>query len=251
MQTADMDIGKAFTYAFEDPRWVQKVLIGAGLVFVAFLTSIILVGIVLWIIVLGYLVQLARNVIANEQYPLPEWDDWGGFLTEGAKALVVAIVILLPLIVLELLNVIVSVAGSVASSTSSSGGSAAGLGLGGFGLCLTCLAILLGLACNLALPVAIGRYAATRNIAATLRFNELWAMFRANIGTYLIVWLLSIVTGLIGGIGFIACGIGVFFTAFYSYLVNFHLYGQAYRKAQGTAPSYGQPQPGYPSGYPF
>ncbi|HEX5504664.1 MAG TPA: DUF4013 domain-containing protein [Thermomicrobiales bacterium] len=248
MQTADMDIGKAFTYAFEDPKWVQKVLIGAGLVFAAFLTSIILVGIVLWIIVLGYLVQLVRNVIAGEQYPLPEWNDWGGFLTEGAKALVVAIVIFLPAIVLEILNFVVGVAGSIASSSDSSG---AGAGVGAVGLCLGCLTWLVSIACALGLPVAIGRYAATRNIAATLRFNELWATFRANLGTYLIVWLLSLVTGFISGIGFIACGIGLFFTVFYASLVNYHLYGQAYRKAQGTAPSYGQPQPGYPSGYPF
>lgn len=248
MQTADMDIGKAFTYAFDDPKWVQKVLIGAGLVFVAFLTSIILVGIVLWIILLGYLVQLVRNVIANEQYPLPEWNDWGGFLTEGAKALVVAIVIFLPLIVLELFNVVLSIASGVARSSSASGTS---LGLGGAQLCLGCLIFLVSLACALGLPVAIGRFAATRSIAATLQFNELWATFRANIGTYLIVWLLSLVTGFISGIGLIACGIGLFFTVFYASLVNYHLYGQAYRKAQGMAPSYGQPQPGYPSGYPF
>ncbi|HET8631594.1 MAG TPA: DUF4013 domain-containing protein [Thermomicrobiales bacterium] len=248
MQTADMDIGKAFTYVFNDPKWVQKVLIGAGLVFVAFLTSIIVVGIVLWIILLGYLVQLVRNVIANEQYPLPEWADWGNFLSEGAKALVVTIVIFLPALILEIFNFVVGVAGSIASSSNSS---SAGAGLGAVGLCLGCLTWLVSLACALGLPVAIGRYAATRNIAMTLRFNELWATFRTNIGTYLIVWLLSLVTGFISGIGFIACGIGLFFTVFYASLVNYHLYGQAYRKAQGTAPSYGQPQPGYPSGYPF
>ena len=65
----NLDIGKAFTYVTEDPKWVSKVLIGGGLIIAGFLT---LVG---WLFTLpvvgGYLILLLRNVIAGQPQPLP------------------------------------------------------------------------------------------------------------------------------------------------------------------------------------
>ncbi len=72
-----MDIGRAFTFVGDDPKWVQKLLIGGGLFLLGYLTSIILIGIPIFLIVLGYLVQVTRNVIGGQDRPLPEWNDWG------------------------------------------------------------------------------------------------------------------------------------------------------------------------------
>ena len=67
-----MDIGKAFTFVGEDPKWVTKVLIGGGMLLFAIVLSITVIGgILVAAIVFGYLVQLTRNVIAGERTPLP------------------------------------------------------------------------------------------------------------------------------------------------------------------------------------
>ena len=74
---------------------------------------------------------------------------------------------------------------------------------------------------------------------------------RQNIGTYIVIALISSIVGsILAGIGLIACLIGVFFTAFYSSLVTYHLYGQAYRNTQGAPTGYGQP-PVYGEPRPF
>jgi hypothetical protein len=77
------------------------------------------------------------------------------------------------------------------------------------------------------------KYAVTGEFGAAFRIGELFALIKKNIGGYIVVMLLSWVAGLIGGLGEIACLIGVVFTMFYAVLVIAHLYGQYYRFAEG------------------
>src|SRR5437870_5119108 len=76
--TPQFDFAKPFTYVFDDPRWLQKILIG-GLFYLA---GVVLVG---WFFILGYVAQVTRNVIAGMTHPLPEWDDLGSFFSEGLR----------------------------------------------------------------------------------------------------------------------------------------------------------------------
>lgn len=241
-----MDIGKAFTFVADDPRWVNKVLIGGGLVFLGLLASLTLIGgVIVFAIVFGYLVGLARNVIAGQERPLPEWADWGVLLRDGCKLFVVWLVLALPFILLGLLVFIPGIALSASGDpdTAELGGVVAA---GGY-----CLTFPLSMAVNFVLPLATGRYAATRSIGESLRLGELWAVLRGNGGTYLLVFLLTFfATSLVAYLGLLACGIGLPFTVFYAYLVNHHLYGQAYRGAMGTPPGYGQPPPSSPRAFP-
>ncbi len=235
-----MDIGRAFTFVGEDPKWVQKLLIGGGLFLLGYLTSIILIGIPISLIVFGYLVQVTRNVIAGQERPLPEWNDWGGLLRDGFKWWVATLVLFLPLILIAL---VVLLPGIIVSA-SETGGSDTGALLLGLGYCLLFPLILVY---QLLTPVMTGRYATTGSIGQAVRPGSLFALLRANLGGYLIILLLTLfVTSFVSLLGFLACGIGLPFTVFYAYLVNHHLYGQAYRKAQGSLPAYGQPQQPYP-----
>jgi hypothetical protein len=54
-----------------------------------------------------------------------------------------------------------------------------------------------------------------------------------NFGDYIIVILLVWVATFIASFGTILCGIGIFFTNFWAFLVTANLYGQLARKAQG------------------
>jgi hypothetical protein len=231
----NLDIGKAFTFVSDDPKWLTKILIGGGLILGGLIT---LVG---WIftlpVVYGYAVIVTRNVIAGNPQPLPEWDNWGEKWLEGIKAWVVSLVCALPIIIVA---VLFSIPGSILNATSKSGTSGLGTLLSLVGGCLN---FFLGILVYLILPVAIGRYATTGSIGNALQFGTIFATVRQNISTYIIVALLSyFAVGLISGLGLILCFVGVFFTAFYGVLVQYHLYGQAYRITQGAQPGgYGQP----------
>ena len=243
-----MDIGKAFTFVGEDPKWVNKVLIGGALILAGFLAIFTVVGwIFVFAIVLGYLVQLTRNVIAQQQHPLPEWTDFGAMMGDGFRAIVVYLVVSLPVI---LASIIVLLPGIIVSAIDQSNG-----GSGGAGGALTalgyCLIFPLSILVYLMLPVAVARYAVTRSIGAALQFGQLFAALRANFVTYLLVMLLSYAAQFVGQFGILLCGIGLPFTMFYAFLVQYHLYGQAHLKTQGSVPGYGQPQQAYPPAFPY
>ena len=230
-----LDIGKAFTYVFEDQKWLTKVLIGGGLILGGIVT---LIG---WIftgpVVLGYGVQVLRNVIAGNPQPLPEWDNWGERWTDGFKAWVVTLILAIPIIIV---NVVIQVPATILNAASDTGTSGAGTALSLLGSCIN---FFLGLGIALITPIAMGRYATTNSIGNAVQLGEVFATLRQNIGMYVIIALLSsFAIGLIASLGLILCFIGVFFTAFYGLLVQYNLYGQAHRISTGApAGGYGQP----------
>jgi hypothetical protein len=238
----NLDIGKAFSYVFEDPKWVTKVLIGGGLILGGIIT---LIG---WIftgpVVLGYAVQTLRNVYAGNPQPLPEWDNWGERWIDGLKAWVVTLIMAIPTI---LVSLVFQVPANILNATSDSGVSGAGTALSLLGGCLN---FFLGIVIALLVPIAVARYATTNSIGNAVQFGEIFAMLRQNIGMYVVVALLStFAVGLISFLGIIACFVGVFFTAFYGTLVQYNLYAQAYRQATGgMQPAYGSPYGNPPYG---
>lgn len=239
----NLDIGKAFTFPMEDQKWVAKLAIGGGLLLAGFIT---LIG---WIftvpVIFGYLVNLTRNVINGHPQPLPEWDNWGERWIEGIKAIAVSIVYSLPAIVVSLIT---TIPGSILSGSSNNGAATAG---GLLSLAGSCLNFILGILVAIIIPAAIARFAIAGNIGDALKFGEILATVRQNIGMYIVIALFStFVAGFIGAIGLIACFIGAAFTSFYAYLMTYHLYGQAHRTTQGAQVGYGQP-PMYGEPRPF
>src|SRR6267143_4544312 len=97
--SAQFDFLRPFTYVFDDPRWIPKILLGG--VFV--LASMFLVGI---FFIYGYLAKLVRNVINGVPSPLPEWDDLGEYFSEGVKLFVVGLIYAIPMIIVFCLAVI-------------------------------------------------------------------------------------------------------------------------------------------------
>lgn len=229
----NLDIGKAFTFVTEDPKWLTKILIGGGLILAGIVT---LVG---WLftfpVVGGYMIMTTRNVINGNQQPLPEWDDFGNKWIEGFKGWVVALVYSLPAI---LISLVFSLPNIVLSSSGNDGAAAAG---GVLSLLGSCINFIVSLAVAVVLPAAMGRFAVTSDIGSALQFGAVIATVRQNVGIFVIIALInSFLVPLLAGIGIIACFIGAAFTAFYAYLMIYHLYGQAHRATQGATPGYGQ-----------
>ncbi len=226
-----MDIGRSFTFVFEDKDWVAKLLIATTILLVgslfAFLLLIPLIAAAALLI--GYSLEITRRVIHGHPQPLPEWDNWGGLLTDGLKGLVIALVYFLPLILLSLCLGVPTV---LFNSDSSSSFQAVGILLGLFTSCLDLLWIAV---VSLLLPVALGFYVAEGELRAAFSFGRVWAFFRDHISIYLITLLMSWVAAVIGDLGGFVCGLGWFVTTPYSWMVTGHLYGQAYLEAGGQA----------------
>jgi hypothetical protein len=216
-----MQFGKAFTFVFEDPKWLQKVGIAA---------LIILIPIVGPFAVFGWSLEVTRRVINNDPELLPTFSDFVGHLMRGLKAFVIGLVYVLPIILVSACsNGLMVGIGSAASNQNSDviGGSIAVLTT-----CIVCFASIYGILAGLLLPAAFGNFIATDKLGAAFRIGEVWGLFRANPGAYLLVFVGTILSGLIASLGTIICLVGALFTLAYSQVINGHLYGQAYLAAK-------------------
>ena len=225
-----MDYGKAFTFMFDDPDWVRKLGIGVVVGLVATLLSPILIGLVPAIMILGYCLDVLRNVNNGREHPLPEWEDWGGFLGRGFKLVVAFLVWCLPLF---LIMIPVIIGAALADGRNSSGGAGAAFGTL-FVICASCLLMLWGLFVVLISPAIYIRLAVTDRLGAAFEISKLWALTRDNLGPIIVAILLAIVAGILasiaGSLGFILLVIGALVTipaaTLWQYLEQAHLYGQ-------------------------
>ena len=212
------DFAKPFTFTFEDPRWVQKVLLG-GLFMLA---SIFIVGA---FFLYGYLARLARNVIAGATHPLPEWDDLGEFFSEGLRLFCVALVYTLPLIAVAMVVIVPSIIAQTADSDVMRN-----IG-GGMVACVWCLIFPLGLAMALWLPAALLFAAVERRFGAAFEFAQIFAFIKGNVGNYLLAFVVWLVVRMIVPFGFILLCVGVFFTGFWSLVVATYAFATSWRLA--------------------
>jgi hypothetical protein len=227
-----MDIGRSFSYVTEDESWISKILIG-GL--------ISLIPIVGTLAVLGWVVQIARNVMQGVAKPIPNWSDFGEKLSIGFGAFVVQFVYTLPLLLLYCVSYVITIAGAglASGSDSSAGGAIVGV-LGLLFLLLILVAVVATIPFTLAGAV---RYVQTGNIAQSIRFSEALATIRSNAGLIGQLFLGALLGGLIGSLGSIACGIGLIFTLPFGQAIYAHVLGQAARQLGGSAVPFAQTTP--------
>ena len=223
-----MDFGKSFVFMFEDPNWVRKFGIGALVALAGLLLSPILIGLLAFVFLAGYSLDVTRNVVRREQYPLPEWDDWGGFFVKGLKITLAILIWSLPV----LLAMVPMIFGGIWMGNENGDGAA----FGGIFLllCGLCLAVLWGIFVTVISPAIYVRMAQTGRFASAFEVGELWSFTSRNLGNIIIAVILTLVAGLIasavGGLGALLCGVGILFTipvaTTWQYLVTAHLFGQ-------------------------
>jgi hypothetical protein len=214
--TQTFDFIRPFTFVFDDPRWIQKVLLGGLFV----LASFVIVGI---FFIYGYLARLVRNVINGAAQPLPEWDDLGEYFGEGLKLFVVGLVYALPvLIVVGVLIVPVAILGAGDNETAQT--------LGGISAaCVWCLVFPLSLALALWMPAALLMVIVTGEFSAAFDFKRIWQFIRANIGNYLLAFVVWLVARFAAGLGFLLLCVGLLFTMFWAFCVAAYAFGHVYR----------------------
>lgn len=198
------NIGRAFTFMFEDRDWVQKILLGAAFVLLSFLVIPIP-------FLIGYYLEAARNASEGKPLPLPVWDQLGDKFLLGLLYIIAALVYLIPLFIINLILTQIPCIGALAS-------------------------LLLSIAVSLIMPYIGVQIARTRKIAPAFDLTAIIAFVSQNLMNLIIVFIMGIALSILAGLGTLALVIGVFFTSFYAGLVNSFLWGEVVRIAeQGDA----------------
>lgn len=223
-----MNIGRALTFFTEDERWVEKTAIGIGVILVSLLTSIVLVGLLGFLVLLGYSVRLVQNVRDDVHPALPEWNQWGADLGRGLKLFVVQFVWSLPIL---LTTVPLTIITAFLADSGRSGEELAGI----VSLCTACISLVFGIAYAILQPGFTIAFIKNEMIGDGLQVSNIWNWTLQHIGDVIIVAIVYMVGSslimLLGGIvGTILCLVGLIVTIPLSILTityfQSHLYGQ-------------------------
>jgi hypothetical protein len=195
-------ITEAFVWPFRDPEWVAK------LVIIALISLIPIVGTINGI---GWMLTTLDRLRAGEERLAP------ANLTYLERGIRVFVVQLIYALVVAAVGLVLYIPGIAVAAHEGHGNGNAGLivlaillNLAGFGL------LTVGSLVYTFLLPAIVLATDRGGIGAGLNVAEVFRRSRANPISTLIAGLMLIAAGFVGGLGVIACGIGVFFTAAYA-----------------------------------
>lgn len=193
-QQATVDqIQYLFTFPFNDPAWKRKFLIGFLLYMAGFIVPVIP-----WLLVTGYIAKIAKIGVDGDEFYLPDWDDWGELLNLGFRWTAAGFIVLLPTLLLFVGGYFLFLSPifgamfappSYGDKVSATWSLMALLGPLG-GMCAFGLAMLVSLLTGFLFPPAIGHIVAEDRLEALVRVREWWAIFKANMGGYVISYLL-------------------------------------------------------------
>ncbi|MGE5376195.1 MAG: DUF4013 domain-containing protein [Bacteroidota bacterium] len=237
-----MDIGKSFSYPFEDKQWVSKMGLGAVISLVPILNFAMT----------GYMIGIVRNLMDGESEILPQWDDLGKKFKDGLILVLAGLVYALPVIVLSCLPLSVMTIPAILSSNSSGNVQDIANAITGAGGVLfagmMCLFVVYGLALSVIFPAIYVNYAKQKTFASCFQLREVFNIISRNAGAFFTAWGISLVAGLVVGmvaavantvLGLIPCigwivaivitlAIGVYLSMIYA-----HLFGQFGQQAFG------------------
>ena len=211
------DFAKPFSFVFQDPQWVSKILIG-GLFYLA---GFLIVG---WFFLLGYVARMTRNVITGAEHPLPEWEDLSEYFSEGLRLAAVGLTYVLPFIGLAFVFLIPM---GILSNFDNGAGEMVG---GCMAVIVSAIVVPLSLAMLVFMPASLLFAIVEQRYSAAFEFGRIWAFIKNNIGNYMLAVVVYLIARMIG-IGIFMLCIGVIFTAFWAILVTAYGFAQAYRLA--------------------
>jgi hypothetical protein len=203
------DLKEIFTFPFKDEEARKHLLIGCLVGLASFIIPLLPI-----LVLFGYSVRIAKQVLNNESPHMIAWDDWGGLAKDGLKMFGIRMIFTLPILILAIPFFIATTLFPILMSGSGSSDMEAFLPLfmliifGGF-----CLLIPLSIPLALIIPAAEMYAVEKDDFAAGFRFREWWPIFRANLSgfiaafaiTYIASFAFTIVIQILGITIILAC----------------------------------------------
>jgi hypothetical protein len=210
-----MELGRAFSYAFEDKDWITKLGIA---VLMMMATLIPIVGLLAVCVLLGYMANIVHNVRNGHPRPLPKWGNYSHLAKHGAYVLLATILYNLPvLFIMAFLN---------------SFGAAMGRSqFGGFAYVtiIGCVLLILFVYTMIAwsmLAIGIIRYSEKGDTGVFYRFAKLFNILQNNISLTLKWVFYSIIANILFAFLFLIPIVGWAVVLALSYPVQGYLMGQ-------------------------
>jgi hypothetical protein len=218
---SSLDFGRCLGFFFQDPNWVQKLLVGSLFTILSFF----FIG---GIFIAGYAVRLLRRAARGETYPLPEWEDLGGMFMEGLMAMAAYLLHILPCIMaFGLLAIPMVILGE-----RSEGEAAPAVLFAIFPLLI--LVLVLFFALLFYFTAALTRLAVGERFGAAFEFSLNLAFLKRNIGNILMAIVAFLVSNFIAQFGILLLCIGIIPATFWSQCVGAYALGEvAFRDPAG------------------
>ena len=193
-----MNIERSFSFAFKSKGGVGKLLLG-GVFTLLFFTVFFA------FVVMGYLMRVMCEALEGRDGKLPDWKELGRLFNEGMMPMLVALGWASPIIALFVLVQVLTAA----------------LGLNLWVLLgYVGLEIVLSVLFSMILPLALMRLAIKRSLKAAFDIGQMLEFIRRNKGTFFTAWALTYAAGAVASVGFVAFGVGVFFTMFIANVIS-------------------------------
>ena len=228
-----MDIGKSFSYAFEDKEWLSKLGLGAVITMVPILNFA-------WS---GYMVGVIRNVMNNVQPPLPGWDNLDKKFSDGLILFFAGLVYALPMLVVICLPLGMMVIPAIMSGDRDLEGVANAIA-GATGLLfagLLCVFVIYALILSVIYPAILVLFAREGTLASCFKFREVFDLIGKNTSAFFTAWAVSFgaslvvgfvvgaaqtILGLIPCLGWIISFVLTIGIVIYTSVIYAHLFGQ-------------------------
>ena len=235
------DLQALVKFPFQDPQWKSKLGIGSLIMLAGFIIPIVPI-----FFLYGYCALIMRGIIVDRKEAfLPEWDDWGKLFIDGVKIFGITLIYMLPFILLMIVGYAVFFATAMIpaftynpDTGSNPGGFFPVIGviifMGTFGV-----GMLLMLIISFFLPAIVTHAIATDEFSAAFRFREWWDIFTANIGGFVIAYVIlagfwiamSVVLQVLYFTIVLCCLVPFIIIIVYLYMmvIGSVMFGQAYR----------------------
>lgn len=175
------DLKEIFMFPIKDEQARKHLLMGCLVGLAA-----LVIPIFPYLVLFGYAVRIAKQVLNNESPHMIAWDDWGGLAKDGIKVFGIRMIFALPIIILVVPFFLAMTLLPLIMSSSSSSDMEAFIPIfmllmvGGF-----CIIIPLSIPLALIIPAAEMYAVEKDDFAAGFRFREWWPIFRANISGFI------------------------------------------------------------------